>query len=91
MATNLWLYYLNHASIVYNLYKLHIFFYNGSNEKFTYWDLWLSNLGGKGAISIMFQQMPFAENQKCHFTSQGIVGSSTNQGNEGIMYACKKC
>jgi hypothetical protein len=39
----------------------------------------------------MFQQMPFAENQKCHFISQGIVGSSTNQANEGIMYGCKKC
>jgi hypothetical protein len=49
------------------------------------------NLGGKGVLLIMFQQAPFAENQKCHFTSQGTTCSSTSQGSEGTMYGCKKC
>ncbi len=53
--------YNNHAYIVYYIYiyKLYNFFYIGPNEKFNCWDLWLSNLGGKRAIPIMFQQAPF--------------------------------
>jgi hypothetical protein len=39
----------------------------------------------------MFQQAPFAKAQKRHFIFQGIVGSSTSQGSEHVMYGCKKC
>jgi hypothetical protein len=49
------------------IYKLYNFFYSVPNEKFNCWDLWLSNLGGKGAISIMYQQVTFGKAQKCHF------------------------
>jgi hypothetical protein len=53
--------------------------------------LWLLNLGGKGVIPIMFEQAAFAIAQKRHFIFQGIVGSLTSQGSEGIRYGCKKC